>query len=137
MGTSAAVLAGATTLPLADIDGIKGGDTLTITDGNNTDTSKVIAVNSGATRQRRATAGTVTIATPLANGYVSGSTVTVTTNTDTSSTFEYHDAPFFGLLVFVVLTFFFTLLTANLVSACRTKGDVGEDQEAALSNTSV
>ena len=122
--TSAAVSAGATTIPLADVDGIKVGDTLSITDGNNTDISKIIAVNAGATRQRREIGGTVTVANPLANSYAAGSNVTVTTNVDASSTFEYHDAPLFGLLVFVVLTFFFTLLTASLVS------DVEEDAES-------
>lgn len=132
---SADVAAGATKIPLTDVDGIKVGDTFSITDGNNTESSKITAVSAGGTRQRRAT-GTVTVSPALTYAYAAGTVVSVTTNVDASSSFEYHDAPFFGLLVFVVLAFFFGLLTFSLVSACRKKGDVEEDAESDP-NTSV
>ena len=38
---------------------------------------------------------------------------------DTSSIYEYHDAPVFGILTFIVLSFFFTLLVSSLVTGCR------------------
>ena len=131
---SGPVTPGATTLAVADIAGINVGDTLTLSDGTNSETSAVTAVTAdNAVRQRRATSGTVSVAVAFTNGYAAASTVTITSDgasgsgdfdaaVDTSSTFEYHDAPIFGLLVFVVLTFFFTLLTTSLVTACRTNG---------------
>ena len=72
------VTAGATVIALADITGINVGDTLTISDGTNSETSEVTAVTADLRRQRRATSGTVTCADAFVNSYAASSTVTAT-----------------------------------------------------------
>ena len=73
------VAAGATVLELVDVTGINVGDALTLSDGSNSETSTVTAVNeSDSRRQRRAISGTVTVADAFTNSYETSATVTAT-----------------------------------------------------------
>ena len=70
---------GATVLFVDDIDGIEDGDTVTITDGANTETTTVSGDPTSTRRQRRATPGSFTIANALANAYTkAAASITVT-----------------------------------------------------------
>jgi len=89
------IAAGATTFPLADVTGISVGDKLAIGSGTTKETAVVKAVTScgtlenpcadmptvddpGKRSRRGATAGTVTLAAPLANSHAAGTSITWT-----------------------------------------------------------
>ena len=66
------------TIALTNVEGIKVGGALTLTDGANSDTSTVTAVTlKKGDRARRATSGTVTLADALTNSYSVGATVKI------------------------------------------------------------
>jgi len=96
---SSPVSAGSTSIPVADVTGLSPGMQLTISDGNDTDTSNIVSVSAAifdgnstdgvenfsvngtrrlSSESRRLLPGSVTVDTPLQHSYAAGASVTAT-----------------------------------------------------------
>lgn len=76
-GLTAQATAGQTQLAVQDVSQFNIGDTITLSDGTNTETNTIIGISVGRRMEgtrRLATAGTLTLATPLVNTYAVGAT---------------------------------------------------------------